>query len=149
MLGDLVSAARRHVIGGPGVAESTQADLPVLDIGRASRTRYRISLSVVDRPGVLAADRRHVQRARGQGRGVSAVRPRAPSRCDDGAERTATLVIGTHEATESALAATVAALAANESVVERRNPCSESKGCRPWPINGAASSANTRPSRCE
>ena len=31
VLGDVVSAARRHVVGGPGVAESTHADLPVLD----------------------------------------------------------------------------------------------------------------------
>ncbi|HXR45689.1 MAG TPA: homoserine dehydrogenase, partial [Pseudolysinimonas sp.] len=29
VLGDLVSAARRHVIGGPGVAESTHGNLPV------------------------------------------------------------------------------------------------------------------------
>ena len=36
----------------------------------------------------------------------------------DGAAPTATLVIGTHEATESALAATVASLEANESVAE-------------------------------
>ena len=33
VLGDLVSAARRHVAGGPGVAESTHANLPVLPIG--------------------------------------------------------------------------------------------------------------------
>ncbi|MEO8263035.1 MAG: homoserine dehydrogenase, partial [Pseudolysinimonas sp.] len=36
----------------------------------------------------------------------------------DGPAPTATLVIGTHEATESALAATVASLEANESVAE-------------------------------
>ena len=36
----------------------------------------------------------------------------------DTAAATATLVIGTHEATESALAATVASLDANESVAE-------------------------------
>ena len=32
VLGDVVSAARRHVVGGPGVAESTHANLPILPI---------------------------------------------------------------------------------------------------------------------
>ena len=41
VLGDLVSAARRHVIGGPGVAESTHAELPVLPISGASRPATR------------------------------------------------------------------------------------------------------------
>jgi homoserine dehydrogenase len=41
-----------------------------------------------------------------------------PEPVRDGQAPTATLVIGTHEATESALAATVAALTANESVAE-------------------------------
>lgn len=49
VLGDLVSAARRHVIGGPGVAESTQSDLPVFPIGTV-RTRYQITLHVTDAP---------------------------------------------------------------------------------------------------
>src|SRR5476651_1838164 len=53
VLGDLVSAARRHVIGGPGVAESTHADLPILPISSVV-TRYQITLTVADRPGVLA-----------------------------------------------------------------------------------------------
>jgi homoserine dehydrogenase len=41
-----------------------------------------------------------------------------PEPVQDGGAPTATLVIGTHEATESALAATVASLDANESVAE-------------------------------
>ncbi|HEY8591116.1 MAG TPA: homoserine dehydrogenase, partial [Naasia sp.] len=41
VLGDLVSAARRHVVGGPGVAESVGSELPVLDIGSVT-TRYRV-----------------------------------------------------------------------------------------------------------
>ena len=122
VLGDLVSAARRHVIGGPGVAESTQADLPVLDIGRVT-TRYRVSLSVADRPGVLAEIAGIFS---DHGVSVEAVEqsvPDAPSKatCADqrpsGAEGTATLVIGTHTSTEAALSATVAALAASGSVV--------------------------------
>ena len=67
VLGDLVSIARRHVIGGPGIAESTHADLPVLDIGRIT-TRYAITLEVADEPGVLAADRARLRRARRLGR---------------------------------------------------------------------------------
>ena len=53
VLGDLVSAARRHVIGGPGVAESTHANLAdPADLGVV--TRYQITLVVADKPGVLA-----------------------------------------------------------------------------------------------
>ena len=109
VLGDVVSAARRHVIGGPGVAESTQAGLPILPISSV-RTRYRITLVVADRPGVLAAIATLFAE---NGVSVEAVQqdPRP-----DATAPTATLVIGTHEATESALAATVAALGATDVV---------------------------------
>ncbi len=50
VLGDLVSAARRHVIGGPGVVGSARADLPVLDHG-VVETRYQITLAVRGRAG--------------------------------------------------------------------------------------------------
>lgn len=116
VLGDLVSAARRHVIGGPGVAESTHANLPIMPISRIT-TRYRITLRVIDKPGVLAAvaamfSRHGVSveaveqsvRADGQGSGQD----------DDSA--TATLVIGTHKASESDLSATVTALEASDVV---------------------------------
>jgi homoserine dehydrogenase len=53
VLGDLVSSARRRVNGGPGLGESTHADLPVLEVGEIT-TRYQIILEVHDRPGVLA-----------------------------------------------------------------------------------------------
>ncbi|MEY2849035.1 MAG: hypothetical protein RI885_1701 [Actinomycetota bacterium] len=108
VLGDLVSAARRHVIGGPGVAESTHANLPVLPISRVT-TRYQISLAVVDQPGVLAAvatlfsehgvSLENVAQSIADPEGAGAGTPGA------------TLVIGTHEASEAALAATVGALA--------------------------------------
>ncbi len=109
VLGDVVSAARRHVIGGPGVAESTHADLPVLPISTV-RTRYRIALEVLDQPGVLATIATLFAQA---GVSVEAVQQDARP---DAAGATATLVIGTHEATEQALAATVAALAATDVV---------------------------------
>jgi homoserine dehydrogenase len=109
VLGDVVSAARRHVIGGPGVAESTHANLPVLPISSV-RTRYRITLEVADKPGVLAAIATLFAE---HGVSVEAVQQDARP---DGASPTATLVIGTHEATETALAATVSALESTDVV---------------------------------
>jgi homoserine dehydrogenase len=115
VLGDVVSAARRHVIGGPGVAESTQANLPILPISSVT-TRYQITLVVADQPGVLAAIATMFSE-----HGVSVEAVQQSVRHDlmqVGGEPTATLVIGTHEATESALAATVASLEASSSVAE-------------------------------
>jgi homoserine dehydrogenase len=111
VLGDLVSAARRHVIGGPGVAESTHANLPVLPIASV-RTRYQITLTVRDEPGVLATIASLFS-----DRGVS-VEAVSQSVADgkNVALPTATLVIVTHEATESSLATTVAALEDNAVV---------------------------------
>jgi homoserine dehydrogenase len=109
VLGDVVSAARRHVIGGPGVAESTHANLPVLPISSVS-TRYRITLEVADKPGVLAAIATLFAE---HGVSVEAVQQDVRQ---GGDAPTATLVIGTHQATESALAATVAALGATDVV---------------------------------
>ncbi|HEV7951103.1 MAG TPA: homoserine dehydrogenase [Glaciihabitans sp.] len=111
VLGDVVSAARRHVIGGPGVAESTKSNLPVFPISSVT-TRYQITLAVVDEPGVLAQIASLFSE---HGVSVEAV---AQSVGTDGFDvagtedpaATATLVIGTHEASEADLAATVAAL---------------------------------------
>jgi homoserine dehydrogenase len=108
VLGDLVSAARRHVVGGPGVAESTHANLPILPISSVI-TRYQITLTVVDRPGVLAAIATLFAE---NGVSVETVSQSVASEVAG----TATLVIGTHSAAESALAATVAALEASEQV---------------------------------
>jgi homoserine dehydrogenase len=112
VLGDLVSAARRHVIGGPGVAESTHANLPIFPISSVT-TRYRITLRVIDQPGVLAAVATLFS---DHGVSVEAVEQsvRAPGHGD--AAATATLVIGTHEASESDLSATVAALETSQVV---------------------------------
>ncbi|NUU05777.1 homoserine dehydrogenase [Leifsonia sp. C5G2] len=133
VLGDVVSAARRHVVGGPGVAESTHSDLPVLDIGRVV-TRYQITLDVEDQPGVLAAVARilsdggvsveTVQQSVPSLTGPVVVAGSAPEAAGPaggpihgGGRATATLVIGTHEAEEAALAATVEALAASDVVI--------------------------------
>lgn len=114
VLGDVVSAARRHVAGGPGVAESTSASLPVLDIGRAT-TRYRATLEVVDRPGVLASI---AQVFSDHGVSVETVEQRVG---DSEADGTASLVIGTHAAAESDLQDCVKSLASSDAVVAVRS----------------------------
>ncbi|MBT2485515.1 MULTISPECIES: homoserine dehydrogenase [unclassified Microbacterium] len=110
VLGDVVSAARRHIAGGVGVGESTRANLPVVPIGHVI-TRYQITLEVADAPGVLAT----VAGALSDG-GVSVATVVQTVEGED--EPTARLIIGTHRATEHALSATVAALA-DSPVVER------------------------------
>lgn len=110
VLGDLVTAARRHVIGGPGVAESTHATFPILPIS-AIHTRYHVSLEIKDAAGALAEIASLFAK---HGVSVESVEQKTAT---DGS-LTATLVIGTHEAIEADLAATVEALAASP-VVER------------------------------
>jgi homoserine dehydrogenase len=106
VLGDLVAIARRHVVGGPGMSESTHAEIALLPIGRIT-TRYAIMLEVTDEPGVLATI---AQVFAEHGVSVEQLQQTVDS---DGK---ATLVIGTHEAKEQALADTVAALAASPVV---------------------------------
>jgi homoserine dehydrogenase len=107
VLGDLVSAARRHVIGGPGLAAPPSSGLTVLDPGVVT-SRYQISLTVSDEPGVLARLAGIVAE-----RGVS-IETAQQSSADAGG--TATLVIGTHRAPEAALSAVVTALGAAPEV---------------------------------
>lgn len=110
VLGDVVSAARRHIAGGVGVGESTRANLPVVPIGHVT-TRYQVTLEVADAPGVLAT----VAGILSEG-GVSVATVVQTVEGED--EPTARLIIGTHRATEQSLSATVDALA-DSSVVER------------------------------
>ncbi|MDR6141159.1 homoserine dehydrogenase [Microbacterium foliorum] len=110
VLGDVVSAARRHIAGGVGVGESTRANLPVVPIGHVT-TRYQITLEVADAPGVLAT----VAGILSDG-AVSVATVVQTVEGED--EPTARLVIGTHRATDATLSATVDALA-DSSVVER------------------------------
>jgi len=108
VLGDIVSAARRRVAGGPGVAESTHAALPLLDIGSVT-TRYHVTLHVLDKPGVLA-----------EIAGIFSVHGVSVELVEQGVCEPiapfATLVIGTHEALEADLAATVEDLVSNSVV---------------------------------
>lgn len=105
VLGDLISVARRHVVGGPGVAQSSHADVEVLPISQIT-TRYQVTLSVVDEPGVLASI---AQVFTDHGVSVELVEQGifAPVAGTGTTASTATLVIGTHAARESDLAATV------------------------------------------
>ncbi|MET0296039.1 MAG: homoserine dehydrogenase [Microbacterium sp.] len=108
VLGDVVSAARRHIAGGVGVGESTRANLPIVPIGHVV-TRYQITLEVADQPGVLAA----VAGLLSEGRVSIATVEQTVS----GEEAvTARLVIGTHRAKEQDLSDTVDRLAASDVV---------------------------------
>jgi homoserine dehydrogenase len=113
VLGDVVSAARRHIAGGVGVGESTLANLPIVPIGRVT-TRYQITLEVDDRPGVLAT----VAGILSEGRvSIATVEQTVIDHPDLGVP-VARLVIGTHKAREQDLSDTVDRLAAS-GVVER------------------------------
>jgi homoserine dehydrogenase len=112
VLGDLVSAARRHVIGGPGLAESNHGHLSILPIDKVL-TRYQITLTVLDRPGVLAAIATVFSQ---HGVSVENVEQSVRRLAPGDSVATATLVIVTHKALESDLAATVTAVAANDVV---------------------------------
>ncbi|MDA4894775.1 homoserine dehydrogenase [Microbacterium resistens] len=110
VLGDVVSAARRHLAGGVGVGESARQSLPVAPIGRIT-TRYQITLEVEDLPGVLATVAGILSEE-----GVSVATALQTVEGEDSA--TARIVIGTHRASEQALSDTVARLA-ESSVVQR------------------------------
>ncbi|MGN6219996.1 MAG: homoserine dehydrogenase [Microbacterium sp.] len=113
VLGDVVSAARRHIAGGVGVGESTLANLPIVPIGRVT-TRYQITLEVDDQPGVLAT----VAGTLSEGRVSIATVEQTVVSAGNGGPGVARLVIGTHKAVEQDLSDTVARLAAS-GVVER------------------------------
>ncbi len=105
VLGDLVSAARRIVVGGPGPTESAVGDVPALPID-AALTSYYIGLDVADQPGVLA---RIAQLFAEHGVSIELMRQTIHRDADSNVE-SAELRIVTHRARESALAATVEAV---------------------------------------
>jgi homoserine dehydrogenase len=105
VLGDLVAVARNRLSGVRAASESAYADLPVRPIGDVL-TRYHISLDVADRAGVLASVAGVFA-----GHGVSIATVHQSGRGDE-----AVLVIVTHQATDAALAATVAELRALDIV---------------------------------
>jgi homoserine dehydrogenase len=105
VLGDLVSAARRLVLGGPGRTETTTGHVPALPID-AAITSYYIGLDVADQPGVLA---KIAQLFAEHGVSIEIMRQTIHRNAESMVE-SAELRIVTHRASEAALAATVKAV---------------------------------------
>ncbi|MBW1601450.1 homoserine dehydrogenase [Streptomyces sp. JJ66] len=108
VLGDLVAACRNKVGGARGPGESAYAQLPVSPMGEAV-TRYHISLDVADKSGVLAQCALVFAE---HGVSIDTVRQQGK----EGVEGDASLVVVTHHASDAALAATVEALRALDTV---------------------------------
>jgi homoserine dehydrogenase len=108
ILGDVVSAAKRHVAGGPGLADSIHANLDVVDMSRV-KTRYVIQLEVKDQPGVLA---KIASLFSEHGVSIETVEQAVLGRNI----ATASLEIGTHLASDAALAGVVSALKSSSAV---------------------------------
>lgn len=108
ILGDVVSAAKRHVAGGPGLADSIHANFEVLDMGRV-KTRYVIQLEVKDQPGVLA---KIATLFSNHNVSIETVEQAVLGR----ESSTASLEIGTHLASDRALDGVVEALKSNDAV---------------------------------
>jgi homoserine dehydrogenase len=113
VMGDVVMAARNRVHGGRGPRESKYAQLPIAPMGVIS-TRYYVSMTVKDRPGVLASvatefGRREVSIAEVRQEGILDAQGHAIG---------ARIVVVTHRATDAALSETVAALSGLDAVVE-------------------------------
>ena len=108
VLGDVVSAAKRHVAGGPGLSNSSHAKLEILPISRI-QTRYSVQLEVSDQPGVLAKIATTFSK---HGVSIEAVEQSVLS----GKDVVAYLEIGTHLARDAALAAVVEDLKASDAV---------------------------------
>ena len=107
VLGDLVSAAKRHLAGGPGLGDSTHADLEVMPV-QAIFTRFQITLEVIDQPGVLASVAKQFA---DNDVSVETVAQSAGTDSD-----LALLTVMTHSASEAALERLVAELAKNSFV---------------------------------
>lgn len=105
VMGDLISAARSIVLGGPGRAETTTGQVSALPIS-AAVTSYYIGLDVADQPGVLA---RIAQLFAEHGVSIEIMRQTIHRDADSNVE-SAELRIVTHRASEAALAATVEAV---------------------------------------
>jgi homoserine dehydrogenase len=107
VLGDLVTVARNRLQDVRGVGESTYARLEIRPIGD-TLTRYHVAIDVDDKVGVLAA---LAQTFAEHGVSIQTVR-------QEGRGRDAALVVMTHTAPDSALAATVESLRSMDIVRE-------------------------------
>lgn len=103
VLGDLVSVARRKVLGGRGQYERPfHKDSKILPIS-AITTRYHITLDVVDRPGVLAAVSEVFS---DEGASIELMRQTVGEIDEQGIQH-AKLVLATHSNTDARLRGTV------------------------------------------
>ncbi len=107
VLGDLVSAAKRHLAGGPGLADSTHANLEALPV-QFVNTRFQITLEVSDKAGVLA---KIASVFANHGVSVETVQQSVAT------NSAALLTIMTHVAAERDLEALVGSLKSDDSVV--------------------------------
>jgi homoserine dehydrogenase len=107
VLGDLVSAAKRHIAGGPGLADSVHANLEILPVQFVT-TRFQITLQVQDLPGVLAAVASVFA--------SNDVSVETVSQSSAGKHGAALLTVMTHQALESDLNQVVQKLRASEAV---------------------------------
>ena len=103
VMGDVVSTARRLVLGGPLGAETPTGRVPALPFEKIT-TSYSIGLQVTDQPGVLSAVARVFAE---NGVSIETMRQTIHS---DGTGAAAELRFVTHRASEAALAATVEAI---------------------------------------
>ena len=109
VMGDVVSAARRLVLGGPGRTDSTIEVLPVLPI-EAVATRYYIDMDAADQPGVLS---KIAALFAEHGVSIETMRQSPHREREEQGQAgpgTAELRIVTHRASEASLAATVEAI---------------------------------------
>src|SRR5699024_9052753 len=103
VLGDIVSVARRKVLGGRGQYESPfHEDSRILPLSSIT-TRYHITLDVDDRPGVLAAVSEDSHQ---EGTYIEPMRQTVGDVDDHGVQH-AKLVLATHSNTDSTLRKTV------------------------------------------
>ncbi len=100
VMGDVVSAARHRVSGGVGPRESIYADLPVASIDEL-RSAFYVSLTVQDRPGVLAEIAGTLSR---HGISISTIHQELLA-ADEDAPGRAHIGITSHRALESAMTA--------------------------------------------
>ena len=108
VLGDFVSLARRLVLGGPGVPETSHAQLQATSLDNVV-SRYSVGVLVEDRLGVLANITRILTE---HGISIDSLRQSAPK------EGAAQIRMVTHSAKDSDLRRTIAVIDALDTVCE-------------------------------
>ncbi|WP_114855349.1 homoserine dehydrogenase [Brachybacterium sp. YJGR34] len=114
VLGDVVSAARARVRGGVGPRESWYAGLDLIPLEEL-RSAFYVSLTVEDRPGVLAEIAGTLS---GYGISISTIHQELLDPQDEeGARTTAHIGISTHRALESAMTASLDVFSSTATVL--------------------------------